>query len=177
MKPSPESLDEPLRTLADRAPVPLWAARWDKSCMYVNPCWLAFTGRSLEQELYEGWVNFCQEHEAPSEAIGIGTNYRDVCRWAVQGGAGLLPLALQGVESVLNGRRERFTLEYPAPSAGTPRWFDLVVYPLRSPVRGAILAQLEVTQRHWAEALARKLARADASQAQAALCQVIAGAK
>jgi PAS domain S-box-containing protein len=279
MKTSPEPLDEPLRTLADQAPVPLWAARLDKCCIYVNPCWLAFTGRSFEQELGDGWVGrvhpndrdrclatyhwafesrqefrvnfrlqcgdgtyrhvaelglarvdargafrgyfalcfdvtereraeqalkhsilldyfaletlpgsvvvvarggqilaanpawvkFCQEHEAPLEAIGIGATYRDVCRWALQGGNGPLALALQGVEAVLSGRRERFTLEYPAPSAGTQRWFDLVVYPLRGPVRGAILAHLEVTRRHWAEALARGLAQADPAQAQAAL--------
>lgn len=287
MKPSPEPLDEPLRMLADRAPVPLWAARLDKCCIYVNPCWLAFTGRSFEQEIGDGWlarvhpsdldrclatyhwafearqefrvnfrlqrsdgayrqvaelglprvdargafrgyfalcfdatereqaeqalersmlldyltlealpgsvvivarggqilaanpawVRFCQEHGASREVMGIGSNYRDVCRWALQGGDGLLPLALHGVEAVLSGPCKRFSLEYPAPVAGAQRWFDLVVYPLRSPVRGAILAQLEVTQRHWAEALTRVLAQADPSQAQAALDQLIACAK
>jgi PAS domain S-box-containing protein len=287
MKTSPEPLEQPLRTLADRAPVLLWAARLDKCCIYVNPCWLAFTGRSFEQEIGEGWVarvhpsdlnrclatyhwafearqefrvnfrlqrdegtyrkvavlglprvdaqgtfrgyfalcfdetereqaeqalersilldyltlealpgsvvvvaqggqilaanpawvRFCQEHGAPREVMGIGSNYRDVCRWTMQGDGGLLPLALQGVEAVLSGPCKRFCLEYPAPSAGTQRWFDLVVYPLRSPVRGAILAQLEVTQRHWAEALSRGVARADPSQAQAALSQLIACAK
>jgi PAS domain S-box-containing protein len=278
MKPSPEPLDEPIRALADRAPVPLWAARLDKCCIYVNPCWLAFTGRSFEQELGDGWagrvhpndrdrclatyqgafearqefrvnfrlqrgdgayrqvaelglprvdargafrgyfglcldvtereqaeqalehsivldylglealpgsvvvvarggqilaanpawVKFCQEHEAPLGAINIGSDYREVCRWATQGSEGLLPLALQGVGAVLNGQRERFTLGFPAPS-GAQRWFELVVYPVRSPVRGAILAHLEVTQRHWAEALARFLAQAKLPEALAAL--------
>jgi PAS domain-containing protein len=49
-------LDEPLRKLADRAPVLLWVARLDRCCEYVNPCWLTFTGRSFEQEIGDGWV-------------------------------------------------------------------------------------------------------------------------
>jgi PAS domain S-box-containing protein len=56
MKTLPEPLDEPVRTLAERAPVPLWAARLDKCCIYVNPCWLTFTGRRFEQEIGDGWV-------------------------------------------------------------------------------------------------------------------------
>jgi PAS domain S-box-containing protein len=279
MKAPPGSLEEPLRPIADAAPVPLWASRLDKCCVYVNPCWLGLTGRRFEQEFgdgwvarvhpndldrclatyhwafearqefrvtfrlqrgdgayrqvaalglprldgrgafqgylalcldatdraqaeqafkraavlryatfealpgqvvaidrgghllaaNEGWLQFGRDHGADLKALGIGAHYRDVCRWALQQGDGLLAAALRGVEAVLSGQRERFSLEYPAPAAGTDRWFDLVVYPLRGPVRGAILAQLEVTQRHWAEALARGLARAEPAQAQAAL--------
>jgi PAS domain S-box-containing protein len=280
--PPPGSLEEPLRPLAERAPVPLWAARLDQCCTYVNPCWLAVTGRPLAQELGDGWVTrvhpndldrclatyhwafearqefrvsfrlqhrdgtyrpvaalglprldgrgalqgylalclditdrahaeqafkqaavlryaafealpgpvvvidrgghllaanerwlqFGRESGADLSALGIGAHYRDLCRWALQLGNGLLAAALGGVEAVLSGRRERFSLEYPARAAGAGRWFELVVYPLRSPVRGAILAQLEVSQRHWAEALARGLARADPAQAQAALTRL-----
>ena len=279
MKTSPGSLEEPLRPLADAAPVPLWASRLDKCCDYVNPCWLALTGRRFEQELGDGWVarvhpndldrclatyywafearqefrvpfrlqrwdglyrqvaqlglprldgqgtfrgylalcldvtdraqaeqafkraavlryatfealpgrvvviargghvlaaneawvQFGRQNGADLNAIGIGAHYRDACRWALPQGDAFLPAALQGVEAVLSGRRERFGLEYPAPAAGADRWFELVVYPVRSPVRGAILAHREVTQRHWAEALARGLAQADPAQAQAAL--------
>jgi PAS domain S-box-containing protein len=279
METLPGSLEEPLLKLADRAPVPLWASCLDKACTYVNPCWLALTGRHLEQELGDGWVarvhpndldrclatyhwafearqefrvsfrlqhgngayrqvaelglprldgrgtfqgylalcldvtdraqaeqaferaavlrhatfealpgqvvviareghvlaanerwvQFGRESGADLKALGIGAHYRDVCRWALQQSDGLLAAALRGVEAVLNGWRERFSLEYPVAAAGADRWFDLMVYPLRSPVRGAILAQLDVTQRHWAEALARGLARADPAQAHAAL--------
>lgn len=150
--PPPRSLEEPSRTLADQAPLRLWAVRLDKGCAYINPCWLTLIGRRLEQELGDGWaafqgylalrfdvseraqaerafqrsqmlryaafealpgsvvvvargghilvanpgwVQFARAHAADLETIGIGAHYRDACRWALQKGDGLLPLALR----------------------------------------------------------------------------------
>lgn len=276
-------LDEPLRKLADEAPVLLWVARLDRCCEYVNPCWLTFTGRSFEQEIGDGWVGrvhpsdlhrclatyhwafeareefrvdfrlqradntyrrvtelgmapvdargifrgylaLCLENDdhkeaehvpqrsqvlhsailegvpgnviviarggqilaanegwtqcaresgADPNAVGVGANYKDACRWLLQKRGGVFPAVLQGAEAVLSGQLDRFTLEYPAPSGDIERWFDLSIYPLRAPVRGAALALLEVTRPHWAEALARGLARADSTQAHAALEHLI----
>jgi PAS domain S-box-containing protein len=44
------------RTLADCAPVLLWMAGEDGLCDFFNQGWLSFTGRSLEQELGNGWA-------------------------------------------------------------------------------------------------------------------------
>lgn len=44
------------RTMADTAPVMIWMSAMDKGCNYFNKPWLAFTGRLLEQELGDGWV-------------------------------------------------------------------------------------------------------------------------
>jgi len=44
------------RILADFAPVMIWLAAPDRSCVYFNPRWLEFTGRPLEDELGHGWV-------------------------------------------------------------------------------------------------------------------------
>ncbi|MGH7782324.1 MAG: PAS domain S-box protein, partial [Candidatus Binatia bacterium] len=41
--------------LADAVPILVWEVDANKSCTYVNKPWLDFTGRSLEQELGEGW--------------------------------------------------------------------------------------------------------------------------
>ena len=45
------------RTMAEAAPVLLWTAGEDMGCTYFNQQWLAFTGRTMEQELGYGWVD------------------------------------------------------------------------------------------------------------------------
>ena len=42
--------------VADAAPVLIWMSGVDKLCNFFNKPWLDFTGRSIEQELGNGWV-------------------------------------------------------------------------------------------------------------------------
>ncbi|WP_431270690.1 PAS domain-containing protein [Dankookia sp. P2] len=44
------------RALADHAPVLIWRADLSMGCDFFNKPWLDFTGRALEQELGNGWV-------------------------------------------------------------------------------------------------------------------------
>ena len=44
------------RTLADTGQALIWTSGTDKLCNYFNLPWLQFTGRSLEQELGNGWL-------------------------------------------------------------------------------------------------------------------------
>jgi len=44
------------RTLADTAPMLVWMSGCDKACEFFNKVWLDFTGRTLEQERGDGWV-------------------------------------------------------------------------------------------------------------------------
>jgi PAS domain S-box-containing protein len=48
--------EERFRIVADAAPVLIWMSGTDKLCTFFNKPWLEFTGRSLEQELGNGWA-------------------------------------------------------------------------------------------------------------------------
>jgi PAS domain S-box-containing protein len=48
--------EERFRTVANAAPVMIWMSGPDKLCTFFNKGWLDFTGRSLEQELGNGWA-------------------------------------------------------------------------------------------------------------------------
>lgn len=43
------------RTIADSAPVLLWLTDTQGNCTFVNQSWLHFTGRTLDQEVGDGW--------------------------------------------------------------------------------------------------------------------------
>ena len=48
--------EERFRSVADSAPVLLWMSGTDKLGVFFNQGWLNFTGRTLEQELGDGWI-------------------------------------------------------------------------------------------------------------------------
>ena len=47
--------EERFRTMADTAPAMIWVSGPYKLCTFVNKRWLDFTGRTMEQELGDGW--------------------------------------------------------------------------------------------------------------------------
>lgn len=48
--------EERFRLVANTAPVMIWMNDTDDQCTYVNKRWLEFTGRRIEEELGEGWL-------------------------------------------------------------------------------------------------------------------------
>ena len=48
--------EQRFRSVADSAPVLIWMSGTDKLCNYFNQPWLDFTGRTLEEELGNGWT-------------------------------------------------------------------------------------------------------------------------
>jgi diguanylate cyclase (GGDEF)-like protein/PAS domain S-box-containing protein len=49
--------EERFRMMADNAPVLIWSAGGDGGCTFLNRTWLNFTGRSLAEELGDGWLS------------------------------------------------------------------------------------------------------------------------
>lgn len=49
--------EERFRLIANATPVMIWMAGTDRLCTYCNQTWLNFTGRSLEQDLGNGWMD------------------------------------------------------------------------------------------------------------------------
>lgn len=59
LKRASEALQESearFRLMADSAPVMIWVAGPDRLCVWFNQHWLAFTGRTMHQEMGSGWA-------------------------------------------------------------------------------------------------------------------------
>jgi PAS domain S-box-containing protein len=57
--------EERFRTMASVAPVMIWMSGLDKHCNYFNQRWLEFTGRTLEQEIGNGWAEGVHPDDLP----------------------------------------------------------------------------------------------------------------
>ena len=57
--------EERFRTMANAAPVMIWMSGGDKLFNYFNQRWLEFTGRTLEQELGNGWADGVHPDDLP----------------------------------------------------------------------------------------------------------------
>ena len=55
--------EERFRNMADTAPVMIWVTGPDKLFTFVNKTWLDFTGRTMDQEMDDGWAEGVHPHD------------------------------------------------------------------------------------------------------------------
>jgi two-component system, cell cycle sensor histidine kinase and response regulator CckA len=78
--------EERFRNMADTAPVMIWVTGPDKLFNFVNKTWLDFTGRTMEQELGNGWAAGVHPddrqrcYEAFSSAFDARRSFQLECR-------------------------------------------------------------------------------------------------
>ncbi len=58
--------EERFRLVANTAPVMIWMSGTHKLCTYFNKPWLDFTGRSIDQELGNGWAEDVHQEDLQS---------------------------------------------------------------------------------------------------------------
>jgi PAS domain S-box-containing protein len=103
----------------------------------------------------EAWTQAAEHAGANVDRLPAGANYLDACRRAAAAGAPYAVAMLETIQSVLDGRAPRASLEYREDSPAGGCWFEMVVEPFRRPEGGAIISHIDITRRRRAEEEAR----------------------
>lgn len=118
-------------------------------------------GNILEVNL--AWQNFGLENGLPSGYTCFGHNYLETLSDSSVAGDSLAGEALQGIASVLAGKRAFFYFEYPCHSPDEKRWFTMRVTALHGDESEGlfVISHHNVTQRKLAEERVEQLAMQD----------------
>ena len=105
----------------------------------------------------EPWNQFARENGVPSlRTVGPGANYLEICRRAVSDGVPGAQVILSGIQAVLEGKRNRFTIEYRCDTPTGQRWFAMNVASLAGAKGGVLTSHLDITERKRVKALLRR---------------------
>ncbi len=111
-------------------------------------------GRILD--VNDQWRHFGTSNDYRDTTFGVGSNYLTVCRAAEGECAEEALEAADGLQAVLAGNRETFTLEYPCHSPSQPRWYRMMASRLAPDLEaegmlGAVVMHVDITERKLAE--------------------------
>ena len=102
-------------------------------------------------QVNDNWAALGDQGEhGPAGGVPVGTNYVSVWKRAAASGGSVVGQGLRMLENVLGGRSPRGLLEYPLPSEGRQRWYEMRVETLLPEDHGAVVVQTDVTPRHEA---------------------------
>ena len=117
-------------------------------------------GRILD--VNDQWRHFGTSNDSQDATFGVGSNYLAVCRQAAGDGAEDALNTAEGLEAVLAGHQDSFTLEYPCHAPDHPRWFRMTASRFipdqeKTDFLGAVVMHVDITERKLAE-FERKMA-------------------
>jgi PAS domain S-box-containing protein len=101
------------------------------------------------------WLEMAVACGTPLCAPTPGENYLEACRSAAPRDADSLR-AGEGMAAVLQGRADRFEMEYRCDVPGSPQWFLLQATPMPSEYGGVVVCHVNVTERHRMEEALRE---------------------
>ncbi|WP_462322588.1 PAS domain-containing sensor histidine kinase [Halochromatium sp.] len=104
----------------------------------------------------DAWRCFadCPKHRLSVSSAGsslVGSDYLAACREAVSDAGVESGAIADGVAAVLERRRDRFVAEYACQRRGCERWLALTAAPLDAEGQGAVIVQIDITERKRAE--------------------------
>lgn len=98
-------------------------------------------------QVNRAWREFAAENGDPQlRSCGPGVDYLNICRVSVGPEGDSARVASDGIRAVLEGRRERFSLEYPCDSPTESRWFVMQVARLNGDTPGAVVSHVNITE-------------------------------
>jgi PAS domain S-box-containing protein len=100
----------------------------------------------------EAWRRFARVNVLQGANSAVGQNYIDVCEAANGKYSEEAKQVADGIRSVLGGKVENFSIEYPCHSPSEQRWFRLVVTPVHDDRSGGcVVMHVNITERKLAE--------------------------
>lgn len=92
------------------------------------------------------WQCFAEENGGSPENTSVGSNYLEVCRKSAAAGDACAQQALEGLQALLDGRQQEFSMEYPCQIAKGARWFLMRSKRLIHGSQGVILTHTDITE-------------------------------
>ena len=108
----------------------------------------------------EPWERFALENGGAPCDVSVGTNYLDVCRRSSAAGDPEAQKAVEGLEALFVGERQKFMMEYPCPTPSGERWFLMQATRVTQGLQGIIVTHIDITElKHTSLALSETEAR------------------
>ena len=97
------------------------------------------------------WVELVKSGGGFTSELGVGVNYLEACRAAMEAGNQLANQGLRGIEAVLAGEMGQFSMEWDWSGESGSRCSLMTVTPLSSVLPGCVVALTDITQRKQEE--------------------------